>query len=129
MYAGSNPTPASIFSITCTSFLKLSPEVATVFLPPVSKSTDLGCYLVVGVVHQRVPQIILVCIIHTINSRELIRLLEAAGWQLVRVRGSHHQFKNPAKPGLVTVPHPKKDLGTGLVKAILKQAGIRQGGK
>ena len=50
---------------------------------------------------------------------------EAAGWQLVRVRGSHHQFKHLAKPGLVTVPHPKKDLGTGLVKSILKQAGIR----
>jgi predicted RNA binding protein YcfA (HicA-like mRNA interferase family) len=24
----------------------------------------------------------------------------------------------------VTVPHPKKDLGIGLVRAILKQAGI-----
>jgi predicted RNA binding protein YcfA (HicA-like mRNA interferase family) len=70
-----------------------------------------------------------VCIIHTMNSRELIRLLEAAGWQLMRVRGSHHQFKHPAKPNLVTVPHPKKDLGIGLVKAIFKQAGIRQGGK
>lgn len=60
------------------------------------------------------------------NSRDLIRLLEANGWQLVRTRGSHHQFKHSSKPGLVTVPHPKKDLGTGLVKAILKQAGIRQ---
>jgi predicted RNA binding protein YcfA (HicA-like mRNA interferase family) len=47
------------------------------------------------------------------NSRGLIRLLEANGWQLVRVRGSHHQFKHPNRPGLVTVPHPKKDLGTG----------------
>jgi predicted RNA binding protein YcfA (HicA-like mRNA interferase family) len=26
----------------------------------------------------------------------------------------------------VTVPHPKKDLGVGLVKAILKQTGIRE---
>jgi predicted RNA binding protein YcfA (HicA-like mRNA interferase family) len=63
------------------------------------------------------------------NCRDLVRLLEASGWQLVRVRGSHPHFKHPAKPGLVTVPHPKKDLGVGLVKAILKQAGIRQGGK
>lgn len=63
------------------------------------------------------------------NSRELIRLLEANGWQLVRVRGSHHQFKHRNRPGLVTVPHPKKDLGTGLVRAILKQAEIRRGGR
>ncbi len=63
------------------------------------------------------------------NSRALIRLLEADGWQLVRVRGSHHQFKHPTKSGLVTVPHPKKDLGIGLVKAVFRQAAIRQGGK
>jgi predicted RNA binding protein YcfA (HicA-like mRNA interferase family) len=64
-----------------------------------------------------------------VNSRELIRLLEANGWKLVRTRGSHHQFKHPTKPGLVTVPHPKKDLGTGLLQAILKQAGIQRRGK
>ncbi|MFJ2459131.1 type II toxin-antitoxin system HicA family toxin [Pseudomonas neuropathica] len=36
--------------------------------------------------------------------------LVADGWSLVRVRGSHHHFKQPVKPGLVTVPHPKKNL-------------------
>jgi predicted RNA binding protein YcfA (HicA-like mRNA interferase family) len=62
--------------------------------------------------------------IHTMQSRELIRLLQSDGWRLHRVRGSHQQFKHPVKPGTVTVPHPKKDLGVGLVKAIRKQAGI-----
>ena len=66
-----------------------------------------------------------VCIIHTMQSRELIKLLQAAGWQLERTRGSHHQFVHPTKPGTVTVPHPKKDLGKGLVRAIRKQAGLR----
>lgn len=59
------------------------------------------------------------------NSRELIRLLEAEGWRLVRVRGSHHQYSHPTKPGSVTVPHPRKDLGKGLVAAILRQAGLK----
>jgi hypothetical protein len=27
-------------------------------------------------------------------------------------------------PGTVTVPHPKKDLGVGLVRAIRKLAGV-----
>jgi len=65
------------------------------------------------------------CIIHTMQSRELIKLLQADGWQLQRTRGSHHQFVHPTKPGTVTVPHPKKDLGKGLVRAIRKQAGLR----
>lgn len=60
------------------------------------------------------------------KSMELIKLMEKDGWYLVAVRGSHHQFKHPSKTGRVTVPHPKKDLGTGLVRAILKQAGLRE---
>jgi predicted RNA binding protein YcfA (HicA-like mRNA interferase family) len=67
----------------------------------------------------------MMCIIHTMQSRELIKLLSADGWQLQRTRGSHHQFVHPTKPGTVTVPHPKKDLGKGLVRAIRKQAGLR----
>jgi predicted RNA binding protein YcfA (HicA-like mRNA interferase family) len=43
---------------------------------------------------------------------------------LDRVRGSHHVFRHPHKAGHVTVPHPKKDLGKGLVNAIRKQAGL-----
>lgn len=40
-------------------------------------------------------------------------------------RGAAIQFVHPTKPGTVTVPHPKKDLGKGLVRAIRKQAGLR----
>ena len=58
------------------------------------------------------------------KSAVLIRELEKAGWKLDRVRGSHHVFKHPSRPGIVVVPHPKKDLGTGLVAAIRKQTGI-----
>jgi predicted RNA binding protein YcfA (HicA-like mRNA interferase family) len=59
-----------------------------------------------------------------VKSSTLIKELESDGWKLDRVRGSHHVFKHPMKPGHVTVPHPKKDLGKGLVGAIRKQAGI-----
>ncbi|MDT8383747.1 MAG: type II toxin-antitoxin system HicA family toxin [Gammaproteobacteria bacterium] len=65
------------------------------------------------------------CIIGDVNSRELIKILEANGWCLTRVRGSHHQFSHPHKPGSVTVPHPRKDLGKGLVAAILRQTGLK----
>jgi predicted RNA binding protein YcfA (HicA-like mRNA interferase family) len=35
--------------------------------------------------------------------REVIRLLEERGWYLARTKGSHREFKNPKRPGTVTV--------------------------
>jgi predicted RNA binding protein YcfA (HicA-like mRNA interferase family) len=58
------------------------------------------------------------------NSRELIRLIEADGWRLLRVTGSHHHFKHATKPGIVTIPHPKRDLPIGTVKSIKRQAQV-----
>ncbi len=59
------------------------------------------------------------------DSKTIIRALKADGWFPARTKGSHHHFAHNTKPGLVTVPHPKKDLATGLVKSIEKQAGIK----
>jgi len=56
-----------------------------------------------------------------VKSSDVVRQLERAGWTLVAVRGSHHQFKHPHKPGRVTVPHPKKDLPIGTVHSIFKR--------
>jgi predicted RNA binding protein YcfA (HicA-like mRNA interferase family) len=57
------------------------------------------------------------------SSREVIQLLERDGWQLVRTKGNHRQYKHPEKPGIVTVPHPKRDLPTGTLRSIFKHAG------
>jgi predicted RNA binding protein YcfA (HicA-like mRNA interferase family) len=59
-----------------------------------------------------------------VKGADLTRQLQAAGWMLDRVRGSHHVFRHPAHPNPVVVPHPKKELGRGLVAAIRKQAGL-----
>nr|WP_207143430.1 type II toxin-antitoxin system HicA family toxin [Ectothiorhodospira shaposhnikovii] len=55
----------------------------------------------------------------------MIKALEADGWYLDRIKGSHHVFKHPTKPGSVPVPHPKKDLPIGTVNSIMKQAGLK----
>jgi len=56
---------------------------------------------------------------------ELIRLLEQDGWTLIRTKGSHRQFKNPSKPGTVTVAgKPSLDVPPGTLRSILKQAGL-----
>jgi predicted RNA binding protein YcfA (HicA-like mRNA interferase family) len=59
------------------------------------------------------------------NSANIIKTIEADGWSLVRITGSHYHFKHPVKPGLVTVPHPKKDLPKGTCNSIFKQAGLK----
>ena len=58
--------------------------------------------------------------------RELLRLIEADGWYLVRTRGSDRQFKHPGKGGLVTVPgHPSDEVAPGTLNSIFKQAGLK----
>lgn len=66
-----------------------------------------------------------VVIITTMGSAELIRKLEADGWLFRGAKGSHHVFVHPEKPGHVVVPHPRKDLGKGLVHQIMKAAGLK----
>jgi predicted RNA binding protein YcfA (HicA-like mRNA interferase family) len=58
--------------------------------------------------------------------REVIALIEADDWVLVRTRGDHRQYKHPTKPGLVTVHgHRNDDLHPKTLQTILTQAGFR----
>ena len=57
-------------------------------------------------------------------SREVISRLESAGWRRVRQKGSHVRLTSPDGKRHVTVPHPKKDLKTGTLKAIEQQTGV-----
>lgn len=58
------------------------------------------------------------------NSREVIRRLEAEGWFEVAQRGSHKQFRHPDKPGRVTVPRPSRDIPIGTLRSIERQSGV-----
>ena len=60
--------------------------------------------------------------------RDVIRILEEEGWEMVRQRGSHRQYRHPQKPGRVTVPgNPGAELKAGTLASVWKQAGIRRG--
>jgi predicted RNA binding protein YcfA (HicA-like mRNA interferase family) len=57
--------------------------------------------------------------------RDLLKLLRADGWNLVRIRGSHQQFRHPTKSGLVTVAgRGNDDILPRTLKSILKQAQL-----
>jgi predicted RNA binding protein YcfA (HicA-like mRNA interferase family) len=47
------------------------------------------------------------------NSKQVIKRLQEDGWYLARVKGSHHQFKNPSRVALVTVRHPDPQIPIG----------------
>lgn len=60
-----------------------------------------------------------------LDSRKVIKAIEKDGWYLVRVTGDHHHFKHPVKSGIVTIPHPRKDIPKGTLNSIWKQAGLK----
>jgi predicted RNA binding protein YcfA (HicA-like mRNA interferase family) len=60
-----------------------------------------------------------------VKVRHAIRLIEANGWRLTRTRGSHRQFKHPAKTGTVTIAGSlKDDLHPKTLRSILRQATL-----
>ncbi|MEK7468921.1 MAG: type II toxin-antitoxin system HicA family toxin [Planctomycetota bacterium] len=59
--------------------------------------------------------------------REVIRMLESAGWRLVRTGGSHRQFRHATMPGGAMVAgKPGLEIPAGTLKSICKQAGMER---
>lgn len=59
------------------------------------------------------------------NFKKIEKKLVANGWILVRVNGSHYQFKHPDNPHTITVPnHNKKDLSIGVIKNLENVTGL-----
>ena len=59
------------------------------------------------------------------KSADVIKALASDGWFKVAQKGSHVQFKHPAKPGRVTVPHPRRDIPLGTLRSIERQAQLK----
>lgn len=59
-----------------------------------------------------------------VNGKQIIKQLEASGWEVLRISGSHHRL---GKGNLrTTVPvHGQRDIGKGLVAAIERQTGVK----
>ena len=60
-----------------------------------------------------------------ITGKKLCKILEDNGWALVRINGSHHVYiKNGEEARIVVPVHGNKEIKIGLLKAILKTAGL-----
>lgn len=59
-----------------------------------------------------------------LKGKELIRILKQYGFEIVRIRGSHHSLKHPDGRYTVVPVHAGETIGTGLLLKILKDAEL-----
>jgi predicted RNA binding protein YcfA (HicA-like mRNA interferase family) len=62
-----------------------------------------------------------------VKVRDIVKRIEADGWQFHSQKGSHRQFTHPTKKGRVTVyGKPGYEPPTGTVRSIFRQAQIEE---
>ncbi len=57
------------------------------------------------------------------KGKELVKLLKKDGWEVVRVKGSHHVMKKGSQIEVILVH--STDIPIGLANKILKRAGLK----
>lgn len=57
------------------------------------------------------------------KDKDLAKLLKKNGWKLDRINGNHHIFRKEELT--ISVPVHGKDVPTGLLQKILKDAGLK----
>ena len=63
---------------------------------------------------------------NTVSGKAFARILEKNGWELARIRGSHHVYIKEGRIERISVPvHGNRPLKGGLLKHFLKVAGIK----
>jgi predicted RNA binding protein YcfA (HicA-like mRNA interferase family) len=61
-----------------------------------------------------------------VKYSELFRILKKDGWYIVRQKGSHVLMQHRMRKGQLSVPfHAGKEVKKGLLRSILKMAGIK----
>jgi predicted RNA binding protein YcfA (HicA-like mRNA interferase family) len=61
------------------------------------------------------------------SGRELAKVVERHGWELLRIQGSHHVYGKMGSVVRLSIPiHANQPLKTGLLRHLLKMAGLRE---
>lgn len=63
----------------------------------------------------------------SLSGKQFIRILEQHGWLLLRIQGSHYIYGKTGSNLRLSVPvHGNQPLKTGLLRYLMKQAGISE---
>lgn len=61
-----------------------------------------------------------------LTRKDLLRLAEKNGWEVIRQNGSHHRLKHKMTGKKETIAvHANKDLKKGIEQKLLKQLGLK----
>ncbi|MBU6421772.1 MAG: type II toxin-antitoxin system HicA family toxin [Gammaproteobacteria bacterium] len=59
------------------------------------------------------------------TGKEAIKRLQAAGWRLDRINGSHHIMYKPGYRPVAVPVHGSRDLGNGLLRSLERATGVK----
>lgn len=63
----------------------------------------------------------------SVSGKTLCKIVERFGWELKRVTGSHHIYTKKDVAVILSIPvHGNRDLPTGTLRSILKDAGLTE---
>ncbi|KPM56527.1 hypothetical protein CcI49_00990 [Frankia sp. CcI49] len=56
---------------------------------------------------------------------DVVKTLEKLGFEVIRVRGSHHMMRSAADGRFTVVPvHPGRDVAAGTLRRIIRDTGL-----
>ncbi|MDR0899878.1 MAG: type II toxin-antitoxin system HicA family toxin [Lactobacillaceae bacterium] len=62
----------------------------------------------------------------TLKPKEIKRLLEKNGFELINIKGSHYRYRHPDGRWTEVPFHGNKELNKGLERGILRQAKLEK---
>ena len=63
----------------------------------------------------------------SISGKALSKIVEQCGWELKRITGSHHIYAKEGETVILSIPvHSNRDLPTGTLRNLLKDAGLTE---
>jgi predicted RNA binding protein YcfA (HicA-like mRNA interferase family) len=63
-----------------------------------------------------------------VSGKALCKIVEAYGWELKRITGSHHIYFKAGVEAIISIPvHSNRDLPIGTLRSIMKDAELTEG--
>ena len=63
----------------------------------------------------------------SVSGKDFARILERHGWELLRIKGSHHHYGKTGVEEIISIPvHGNKQLGTGLQRFFMRIANLKE---
>ncbi len=63
----------------------------------------------------------------SVSGKRFCEVAERHGWELQRIRGSHHIYAQRGNPVILTVPvHGNRDLKIGTLRKLLRDSRIME---